>query len=125
MFEIAGILSVCLSVYVGLAIIKVNKLLTLIAGFAPSMFYILLVFMTADNTTGIYYLGGQENPHYCLLPRDTRLIQHAHHMIRIHSNTCVMAEDEIKDLVAATNSLQEQLRRAVEKLEEKKGKAKI
>ena len=46
-------------------------------------------------------------------------------MICIQSNTCVMAEDEIKDLVAATNSLQEQLRRAVEKLEEKKGKAKI
>ena len=32
-------LSVCLSVYVGLTIIKVNKLLTLIAGFAPSMFF--------------------------------------------------------------------------------------
>ena len=32
-----------LSVYVGLTIFKVNKLLTLIAGFAPSMFYILLV----------------------------------------------------------------------------------
>ena len=36
-------LSVRLSVYVGLTIFKVNKLLTLIAGFAPSMFYILLV----------------------------------------------------------------------------------
>ena len=36
---------VCLSVYVGLTIFKVNKLLTLIAGFAPSMFYILLVIM--------------------------------------------------------------------------------
>ena len=40
-FEVC--LSVCLSVYVGLTIIKVNKLLTLIVGFAPSMFYILLV----------------------------------------------------------------------------------
>ena len=36
-------LSVRLSVYVGLTIFKVNKLLTLIAGFTPSMFYILLV----------------------------------------------------------------------------------
>ena len=45
-------LSVCLSVYVGLTIIKVNKLLTLIAGFAPSMFYILLVI--GINSAGIH-----------------------------------------------------------------------
>ena len=43
-------LSVCLSVYVGLTIIKVNKLLTLIAGFAPSMFYILLVKFICSKT---------------------------------------------------------------------------
>ena len=40
----AFVCTVRLSVYVGLTIFKVNKLLTLIAGFAPSMFYILLVY---------------------------------------------------------------------------------
>ena len=46
---------VCLSVYVGLTIIKVNKLLTLIAGFAPSMFYILLVTSTVTSNNQIFH----------------------------------------------------------------------
>ena len=54
-------LSVRLSVYVGLTIFKVNKLLTLIAGFAPSMFYILLVIIII-SFTGSY--NGLSKPVY-------------------------------------------------------------
>ena len=49
-------LSVRLSVYVGLTIFKVNKLLTLIAGFAPSMFYILLVSFNAKLCFALSFL---------------------------------------------------------------------